>query len=156
MHWQVQSFYTTAIGQVMGIHSGERHTVETLYSTIYYSKYLIELNIDNLHYMLPFELTKDTPYLALSGELWSVFYEYFNRNWSCYKGFLLYKIYSRFSHSYHWCLTDSRTRGMNSLYIEVVHPECSFFKIGKINLKFNVHIVSLNIIYLTKRKDVYC
>ena len=42
--------------------------------------------------MLPFELTKDTPYLALSGELWSVFYEYFNRNWSCYKGFLLYPI----------------------------------------------------------------
>ena len=41
--------------------------------------------------MLPFELTKDTPYLALSGELWSVFYEYFNRNWSCYKGFLLYQ-----------------------------------------------------------------
>ena len=41
--------------------------------------------------MLPFELTKDTPYLALSGELWSVFYEYFNRNWSCYKGFLLYR-----------------------------------------------------------------
>ena len=40
--------------------------------------------------MLSFELTKDTPYLALSGELWSVFYEYFNRNWSCYKGFLLY------------------------------------------------------------------
>ena len=41
--------------------------------------------------MLPFELTKDTPYLALSGKLWSVFYEYFNRNWSCYKGFLLYE-----------------------------------------------------------------
>ena len=40
--------------------------------------------------MLPFELTKDTPYLTLSGELWSVFYEYFNRNWSRYKGFLLY------------------------------------------------------------------
>ena len=40
--------------------------------------------------MLPFELTKDTPYLALSGKLWSVFYEYFNRNWPCYKGFLLY------------------------------------------------------------------
>ena len=43
--------------------------------------------------MLPFELTKDTPYLALSGELWSVFYEYFNRNWPCYKGFLLYCSY---------------------------------------------------------------
>ena len=41
--------------------------------------------------MLPYELTKDTPYLALSGELWSVFNEYFNRNWPCYKGFLLYK-----------------------------------------------------------------
>ena len=40
--------------------------------------------------MLSFELTKDTPYLAFSGELWSVFYEYFNRNWPCYKGFLLY------------------------------------------------------------------
>ena len=40
--------------------------------------------------MLPFELTKDTPYLVLSGELWSVFYEYFNRNWSCYKGLLMY------------------------------------------------------------------
>ena len=40
--------------------------------------------------MLPFELTKDTRYLALSGELWSVFNEYFNSNWSCYKGFLLY------------------------------------------------------------------
>ena len=40
--------------------------------------------------MLPFELTKDTPYLALSGELWSVVCEYFNRNWPCYKGFLLY------------------------------------------------------------------
>ena len=42
--------------------------------------------------MLPFELIKDTPYLALSGELWSVFYEYFNRNWSCYRGFLLYLV----------------------------------------------------------------
>ena len=69
-----------------------RCTVETLYSTIYYSKYFIELNMISLHNMLPFELTKDTPYLALSGELWSVFYEYFNRNWSCYKGFLLYVV----------------------------------------------------------------
>ena len=69
-------------------------TVETLYSTIYYSKYFIELNMISLHNKLPFELTKDTPYLALSGELCSVFYEYFNRNWSCYKGFLLYNFWS--------------------------------------------------------------
>ena len=51
--------------------------------------------------MLPFELTKDTPYLALSGELWSVFYEYFNRNWSCYKGFLLYTLCTRLA--IFWC-----------------------------------------------------
>ena len=58
--------------------------METLYSTIYYSKYFIELNID-----------KSSQYVAL----WThkrhpiarpKFYEYFNRNWSCYKGFLLY------------------------------------------------------------------
>ena len=37
--------------------------------------------------MLPFELTKDTPYLALSGELWSVFYEYFTEIDRVVKGF---------------------------------------------------------------------
>ena len=70
--------------------------METLYSTIYDSKYFIELNID-----------KSTQYVALwthkrhlSGELWSVFYEYFNRNWSCYKGFLLYYTFVRGIH--HW------------------------------------------------------
>ena len=26
------------------------------------------------------ELTKDTPYLALAGELWGVFYEFFKEN----------------------------------------------------------------------------
>ena len=67
----------------------QQDTVETLYSTIYYSQNFIELNIDKSTQYMPFELTKDTPYLALSGELWSVFYEYFNRNWSRYKGFLL-------------------------------------------------------------------
>ena len=70
--------------------------MEILYSTIYCSKYFVELNID-----------KFTQYVALwthkrhpipRPKLWSVFYEYFNRNWSCYKGFLaatkqLYKWY---------------------------------------------------------------
>ena len=51
--------------------------------------------------MLPLELTKDTPYLALSGELWSVFYEYFNRNWSYYKGFLLYIVGTLWNPGYH-------------------------------------------------------
>ena len=41
----------------------------------------------SLHNMLPFELTKDTPYLALSGELWSVFYEYFTEIDRVIKGF---------------------------------------------------------------------
>ena len=33
------------------------------------------------------ELTKDTPYLALTGKLWSVLYEYFEEKSLCYKGF---------------------------------------------------------------------
>ena len=65
-------------------------TVETLYSTIYYSKYFIEVNFDKSTHYVALWTHKDTPYLALSGELWGVFYEYFNRNWLCYKGFLLY------------------------------------------------------------------
>ena len=42
-------------------------------ANILYSSILI-----SLHIMLPFELIKDTPYLALLGKLWSVFYEYLN------------------------------------------------------------------------------
>ena len=44
--------------------------------------------------MLPFELTKDTPYLALSGELWSVFYEYFTEIDRVIKGFYCIYIYN--------------------------------------------------------------
>ena len=66
------------------------YTVETLYSTIYYSKYFIELNFDKSTQYVALWTHKRHPYLALSGELWGVFYEYFNRNWPCYKGFLLY------------------------------------------------------------------
>ena len=64
-------------------------SVETLYSTIYSSKYFIELNNDKSTQYVALWTHKRPPYLALLGELWSVFYEYFNRNWSCYKGFLL-------------------------------------------------------------------
>ena len=77
-------------------------TMETLYSMIYYSKYFIELNV-----------AKSTKYVALwthkrhpiPRPFGSVFYEYFNRNWSCYKGFLLYPLvsWSRYLHS-HWCV----------------------------------------------------
>ena len=80
-----------------------RDTVETLYSTIYYSKYFIELNVDKSTEYVALWTHKDTPYLALSGELWSVFYEYFNRNWPCYKGFLLYNFQIKISwHELHF------------------------------------------------------
>ena len=37
-----------------------------------------------------FAFTKDTPYLALTGELWGVFCEDFEENWSRYNGTILY------------------------------------------------------------------
>ena len=67
-------------------------TVETLYSTIYYIKYFIELNIDKSTLYVALWTHKRHPTPRPLGELWSVFYEYFNRNWSCYKGFLLYTL----------------------------------------------------------------
>ena len=69
--------------------------------------------------MLPFELTKDTPYLALSGELWSVFYEYFNRNWPCYKGFLLYN-YFLFIDIMKLCTLSTLSTNWNKAYINLV------------------------------------
>ena len=53
--------------------------------------------------MLPFELTKDTPYLALSGELWSVFYEYFTEIDRVIKGFYC----TRFMIDSQHCITGS-------------------------------------------------
>ena len=38
-----------------------------------------------------FVLTKDTPYLALTGELWSVYCEDLGENWLHYNGITLYK-----------------------------------------------------------------
>ena len=37
-----------------------------------------------------FKLTNDTPYLALTGELWAVYCKDFGENWSRYKGTTLY------------------------------------------------------------------
>ena len=36
--------------------------------------------------------TKDTPYLALTGELWGVFREYLWENWPRYNGTALYLV----------------------------------------------------------------
>ena len=58
--------------------------------------------------MLPFELTKDTPYLALSGELWSVFYEYFTEIDRVIKGFYCtHFLYLLFSLQVEWFLYNS-------------------------------------------------
>ena len=65
-------------------------TVEPLYNTIYYARYHIQRDIQtNAPYCSDFVLTKDTPYLALTGELWSVSCEYFSKKQPCYEGFLL-------------------------------------------------------------------
>ena len=36
------------------------------------------------------ELTKETPYLALTGEIWGVYYDTFRENWPRYNGIVLY------------------------------------------------------------------
>ena len=41
-------------------------------------------------YKSEFESTKDTPYLALTGELWGVYCEEFEENWPCYNSAALY------------------------------------------------------------------
>ena len=42
--------------------------------------------VTEAEYESELELTKDTPYLALSGELWGVCYEDFGDIWLHYKG----------------------------------------------------------------------
>ena len=37
-----------------------------------------------------FNLTTDTPYLALLGELWDVYFEDLGENWLCFNGTALY------------------------------------------------------------------
>ena len=39
------------------------------------------------------KLTKETPYLALTGELWAVYYEDFDENWPRYNGTALYNVH---------------------------------------------------------------
>ena len=43
-------------------------------------------------YRCVYELIKDTPYLALTGELWSVFCEYFLDKWPQHKDVRLYQV----------------------------------------------------------------
>ena len=51
---------------------------------------IYSVTLTNAPFCSDFVLTKDTPYLALTGEIWSVFCEYFSKKQPCYEGFLLY------------------------------------------------------------------
>ena len=94
----------------------------------------------SLHNMLPFELTKDTPYLALSGELWSVFYEYFNRNWSCYKEFLLYMCIM----SDDDLLIPCASQGISRHDIDWDHLDWEFDEILMLDIVNRIYLFDLN------------
>ena len=46
--------------------------------------------VTEAEYKSEFEHTKDTPYFALTGEIWGVFCEDFEENWPRYNGTALY------------------------------------------------------------------
>ena len=68
----------------------ERITVETLYSTIYYSKYFIELNFDKSTQYVALWTHKRHPIPRPFGRAMECLLWVFHWNWPCYKGFLLY------------------------------------------------------------------
>ena len=79
--------------------------METLYNTIYYSKYFIELNFDKSTQYVALWTHKRHPIPRPFGRAMECLYEYFNRNWPCYKGFLLYLLYViGFNHGLPWCV----------------------------------------------------
>ena len=65
-------------------------TVETLYSTIYYSKYFIELNFDKFTQYVALWTHKRHPIPRPFGRAMECLSWVFHWNWPCYKGFLLY------------------------------------------------------------------
>ena len=67
------------------------YTVETLYSTIYYSKYFIELNFDKSTQYVALWTHKRHPIPRPFGRAMECLLWVFHWNWPCYKGFLLYK-----------------------------------------------------------------
>ena len=54
------------------------------------TRYCIHHCSDGAEYKYEIWYTKDTPHLALTGELWCVLWENFGENWSCYNGTALY------------------------------------------------------------------
>ena len=98
--------------------------------------YLVECHYDAvqydmiLHTSLPslrqnikqFELTKDNPYLALTGELWGVFCEDFGKNWTHYNITSLYM-----------CINTCYT-----VYYKMTLHESSQWSIWEIKQTFNI------------------
>ena len=68
-------------------------TVETLYSTIYYSKYFMELNFDKSTQYVALWTHKRHPIPRPFGRAMECLLWVFHWNWPCYKGFLLYNVF---------------------------------------------------------------
>ena len=66
------------------------NTLGCRYNEIQYDM-LLHTSLTEADYKLEFEHTKDTPYLALAGELWGVFCEDFGENGPHYNGTALQK-----------------------------------------------------------------
>ena len=54
------------------------------------TRYLCGITVTAAEYKLDFVVTKDTPYLALTSELWSVYCDELGGNWLLYNGTALY------------------------------------------------------------------
>ena len=70
------------------------HTVECCYNAVKFITILhMALTLTVREHKSDFKLTTDIPYLALTGELWGVYYENFEENWLRYNGTALYFIH---------------------------------------------------------------
>ena len=73
-------------------------TVETFYSTIYYSKYFIELNFDKSTQYVALWTHKRHPIPRPFGRAMECLLWVFHWNWPCYKGFLLYNDFGNYNY----------------------------------------------------------
>ena len=84
--------YWISLSYIYTYRSINQPTVETLYSTIYYSKYFIELNFDKSTQYVALWTHKRHPIPRPFGRAMECLLWVFHWNWPCYKGFLLYNI----------------------------------------------------------------
>ena len=73
------------------------------------------------------EPTKDIPYLALTGELWGAFREYFWKNWPRYNGTALYignpRSHSSSSDQPWWC---ECAKFIGTTWYQIINQLCTF------------------------------